>query len=505
MSASLVNISLAALAAWVLYLLSGAIYRLYFHPLAKFPGPKLAAVTGWYEFYHDVVRRGLFIWKIQELHDRYGPIIRINPDELHIRDSDFYEELYAPASKKRDKYANWTILAGAPTSSFATVSHSLHRLKRSALNPYFSKRAVANTEPLIWDKVERLCLRFAAAVKTKEVIRLDAAYMALTMDIITHYAYGESYNYLAEDDFKLEWKETVVGGSANGVFLRQFPWALPILKATPLSILKRLNPKAAALVSWQCMIRRQVETTLENNRQGKKAIGTIFQAVLDSDLPDEEKTADRLQDEGQTLVGAGSETTAKTLSIITFYLLQDKKKLQKLRDELSGVPLKPEGGSLLSRLEPLPYLTAVISEGLRHMHGVTTRLPRVAHEPIKYKEWEIPPHTPVSESNYFVHMDPAVFPDPLEFKPDRWIEAQEKGIRLDRYLVAFSKGSRQCVGINLAYAELYLTLATVLRRFEFENFETTVDDVRVARDFFVGVPKLDSKGIRAVVTKSLEA
>lgn len=72
MSSPLVNATLAALVAWALYLLSGAIYRLYFHPLAKFPGPRLAALTGWYEFYHDVVRRGLLIWKIQEMHDKYG-------------------------------------------------------------------------------------------------------------------------------------------------------------------------------------------------------------------------------------------------------------------------------------------------------------------------------------------------------------------------------------------------------------------------------------------------
>lgn len=493
----------ASSVAWVVYLIAGVIYRLYFHPLAQFPGPKLAAATGWYEFYHDIVKRGCFIWKIQELHDKYGPIVRINPDELHIRDPDFYDELYAPASKKRDKYDRWTILAGAPESSFATVSHSLHRLRRSALNPYFSKRAVANTEPLIWDKVERLCQRFAAAVKTKEIIRFDAAYMALTMDIITHYAYGESYNYLAEDDFKLEWKETVIGGSANGVFLRQFPWALGILKATPLSVLKVMNPEAAQLVSWQHMVRRQVDTILRNNREGKKATGTVFQAVIDSDLPPEEKSADRLQDEGQTLVGAGSETTAKTLSIITFYLNQDKTKLQKLRAELADVPLTPDGGSLLTRLEPLPYLTAVITEGLRLMYGVTTRLPRVAHEPLIYREWQIPPNTPVSQSNYFVHMDPNIYPNPEEFLPERWIEAKEKGIHLDRYMVSFSKGSRQCVGINLAYAELYLTLSAIVRRFEFENFETTVDDVRIAYDYFVGVPKLDSKGIRAVVTAEL--
>jgi hypothetical protein len=66
------NLSIVALASWLLYSLVGGIYRLYFHPLAKFPGPKLAALTSWYEFYHDIIHRGCFIWKLQELHDRYG-------------------------------------------------------------------------------------------------------------------------------------------------------------------------------------------------------------------------------------------------------------------------------------------------------------------------------------------------------------------------------------------------------------------------------------------------
>lgn len=358
---SLANAAYTALFTWFVYLASLAIYRLYFHPLAKFPGPKLAALTGWYEFYHDIIHKGCFIWKLKELHDKYGPIIRITPDELHIHDSDYYEELYAPASKKRDKYTGWVTMAGAPTSSFATASHNLHRLRRSALNPFFSKRSVYQTESLIKSKIEQLCRRFQSAMETNEIIRLDAAYMALTMDIITHYAFGSSYNYLAEPDFKLEWKETVIAGSANGAFLRQFPWALPIMKRVPLWVLQKLNPPAGSLVAWQHMIRAQVDGIIANNKSGdkKKADGTIFQALLDSDLPPEEKSADRLQDEGQTLVGAGSETTAKSLSVITFYLLDDKQKLAKLRAELKTVMPTPTSDVSLTALEQLPYLVCL--------------------------------------------------------------------------------------------------------------------------------------------------
>lgn len=71
-----------ASAAWIssslflIYLASLVIYRLYWSPLAKIPGPKLAAATFWYEFYYDVVRRGRYTWKIGELHEEYGMFIR---------------------------------------------------------------------------------------------------------------------------------------------------------------------------------------------------------------------------------------------------------------------------------------------------------------------------------------------------------------------------------------------------------------------------------------------
>lgn len=61
---------------FLIYFASLVIYRLYWSPLAKIPGPKLAAATFWYEFYYDVIRRGRYTWKIGELHEEYGMFIR---------------------------------------------------------------------------------------------------------------------------------------------------------------------------------------------------------------------------------------------------------------------------------------------------------------------------------------------------------------------------------------------------------------------------------------------
>lgn len=56
-------------------------YRLFFSPLAKFPGPRIAAATSWYEFYHDYFRKGKYVFKIKEMHDQYGKLIE--QDEKH--------------------------------------------------------------------------------------------------------------------------------------------------------------------------------------------------------------------------------------------------------------------------------------------------------------------------------------------------------------------------------------------------------------------------------------
>ena len=286
-----------------------------------------------------------------------GPIVRVNPYELHILDPDFYLELYA-SSRKLDKYRWWTNLAGADGSSFSTAPHDLHRLRRGALNPFFSVRSINRLEPLLKSKVEKLSARFDELVKTQEIVRLDAAFMALTMDIICDYAFARDRCYLDELDFQLLWKQTIIGAFEGGALGRQFPWMLPLMKRLPHSMVAAMNPAVGHLLQWQGLVREQVKPILSGTDEGRTKGRTIFHELLDSDLPPEEKTLQRFCDEGEILTGAGSETTAQALTRLFFYLQHVPKTLDLLRKELDKAIPSPSSIPSWAELQSLPYLVS---------------------------------------------------------------------------------------------------------------------------------------------------
>ncbi|PYH79528.1 hypothetical protein BO82DRAFT_288650, partial [Aspergillus uvarum CBS 121591] len=133
-----------------------AIRRLYFHPIAHIPGPRLAALTWWYEFYFDAIQPGQYVFKIQKLHRQYGPIIRVTPDEIHINDVGFLDTVYAPATARRDKYDYQLRSLRIPGGVGTTADYHLHKLRRESLTHFFSKKNILYLEGLITDKVEQL-------------------------------------------------------------------------------------------------------------------------------------------------------------------------------------------------------------------------------------------------------------------------------------------------------------------------------------------------------------
>ena len=241
---------------------------------------------------------------------------------------------------------------------------------------------------------------------------------------------------------------------------------------------------------------------------------TIFHEIIDSKLPNSEKGVDRLAREGITIVGAGTITTAWTLAVAVYYILADPKILKKLRSELQTAIPDPSETPLLSTLDQLPYLRGVAQETLRLSYGVTNRPQRIPHEdaiftdPSTGRQWIIPAGTPCSSSSVILHHNETNFPDSWEFLPERWIDNP----RLDRYQVAFTKGTRACLGITLAYAELHLMLAGIFRRYGtkdcklegdngiLELFETERRDVLAIADYQVPGVWAGSKGVRVRIS-----
>jgi hypothetical protein len=176
----LLSLSLLALPLIVIYSAALVIYRLYFSPIAHIPGPKLAAVSFWYQFYYDAILQGRYLFKIKQLHEKYGPIIRMNPYEVHVIDPSFMEIMCPGAGHKRDKWAFNTQVLRTSGASLNTDPHDLHRIRRSALNPFFSKGSIRNLQPLINAKVDQILERFADLQKSGDILVVNHACAAFT-------------------------------------------------------------------------------------------------------------------------------------------------------------------------------------------------------------------------------------------------------------------------------------------------------------------------------------
>jgi cytochrome P450 len=91
-------------------------------------------------------------------------------------------------------------------------------------------------------------------------------------------------------------------------------------------------------------------------------------------------------------------------------------------------------------------------------------------------------------SAYYILMDPIIFKNPHEFRPERWLGPEARDI--EPFFVPFSRGSRACLGQNLAWAEVYIVFATIMRRFpNLKLHNTKPEDVAIEHDFFAGAQK----------------
>ena len=140
---------------------------------------------------------------------------------------------------------------GNPTSTLGTVPHDHHRLRRGALNRFFSKRSIARLEPIVQTSLDSLCSRFVAFQSSGVPFNLGDAFEAFAMDIITEYAFAKSYRHVDEPDFAPEWPELILSISESSALNKQFPWLLTILKMMPEWLIQMVDPKRMRLINHQ--------------------------------------------------------------------------------------------------------------------------------------------------------------------------------------------------------------------------------------------------------------
>lgn len=211
---------------------------------------------------------------------------------------------------------------------------------------------------------------------------------------------------------------------------------------------------------------RQIEVVKEKMRKGElkgvegSKVGTgdndssnaeretLFSSLL---TPGEDKPKGyvvpetmQIKDEAHSVLFAATDTTGNALTVATFWILYERHVYAKLSSELvERFPNYNKDTDKLSyvELEALPYLTAVVKEVLRLSFGVPFRVPRVV--PPGGAELEghfVPEDTVIGVSQWMLHRDPEIFPEAMNFDPERWLRGSEETRRLERYLVPFSRG-----------------------------------------------------------------
>lgn len=180
---------------------------------------------------------------------------------------------------------------------------------------------------------------------------------------------------------------------------------------------------------------------------------------------------DELRDELMTLLLTGHETSATALIWSLYWIHRLPPVRERLLAELDSLGAHPDPSDVVR----LPYLTAVCQEALRIYPTIVVAFPRVVKVPFKMMEYEFPVGTQVFPSIYAAHHREEVFPDPKQFRPERFLDRQYSPYEY----MPFGGGNRRCIGSAFALFEMKLVLATLLSRHELAlDDDTPVKPIR---------------------------
>ncbi|CAJ2511650.1 Uu.00g072750.m01.CDS01 [Anthostomella pinea] len=477
----------------VVSVLSTAIYRLYFHPLAEYPGPFWARLSVWPSYLHTI-KQDRHTWLLQ-LQDQYGPTFRYRPDSVVINTPTGYRTIFGPKGnvKKTESYyrvwphnVNWT-------NTWNVTNVEAHARKRRVLNQAFSDRTLRGAEPHIHSTVDRWLTLMKEQIHNGQEwtksLNMANEVNYLVLDILGDLCFGKSFD-MKEPDSDIKHVPHLMGSFlqlmnpiAFSPFASWWVWAKPrgldwlLTFAVPEDLKK-----------WQGFVgknlddRAKKEMALKESGKGEgEAPKDFFHYLFDAKDPETGETGYDLQElygECEVLTIAGSDTTAIITAAITFYLATNPRLQEKLAREVTST--FAHYGDIVAgpKLNGCQYLNAFIRETLRMTPPVPADLAReVLPGGTTVEGHFFPQDTKVSTCLYCLSYSKDVYTEPFKFRPERWIANTDdpegdpvESVELaESGFCAFSYGSRSCVGMTMAWIELRIVLAKLIWMFELKQ------------------------------------
>ncbi|OGE47656.1 hypothetical protein PENARI_c039G08849 [Penicillium arizonense] len=396
------------------------IYRLFFHPLRKFPGPRLAAITQWYQFYHDVILGGKYLSMIPGFEATYdSKIIRIGPNTLHINNPDYYMEAFTESSYH--KTPSWESLPW-PNALSNITDPKKHAIERRIFAPLLNWSSIEILLPSLATKLEELGEVLDKCAQAGDTIELLKYITLLAAGMTSEAIFGFSENLSTDKNVLEETADLYRSFLIHSILFQYFPYLNKLLDILPDVVVNMLIPPYI-----------------------KFRKPTLCDAILD--CPPERHwqpvNDDYIINTAIMFSVAGSTSLAYVVEGAAFHLLTHPPVLAKLKLELKESEFHLKNWNF-KKVQELEYLTAVIRETLRITAPTPGFFSRVVPNTGATVAGQfIPGGTWFSVTQQSVNMDPGLFPDPHLFRPERWLG--ESGRALSKWSIAFGKGRHTCV------------------------------------------------------------
>ena len=412
------------------------------------PGPR-AGLTGWRllrRMSHNLLD-ALTAWK-----QEFGAVVhlRLWPEhQIVITDPELVRELLITHHEALVRWERGiNIFAQLHGHSVLIAEGQAWQDKRRALQPGFARKPVQAFVPAIAAAARQ---SFARWPQAQQHWPIERELTALAMDVIVRMVFSGE---LGADTRSAEHAMHLLSMAANG----EFYWPVSWPNWVPWKRTKR-----QALATLQTLINQQVQTRLQLPQAAWP--DDLLSNLLQLHLQDTEAwPLQAVHDECMTIFLAGHETVAATLSWWSWCMAANPDAQTKAREE---VRLVLSGHSpTVESLSNLPYLTQTLQETLRLYPAAPVLISRRTTKAISLGPWQLPERTMVMVPVQLMHHDPAYFPEPLAFRPERF-ERDANAAPRGAYL-PFGAGPRVCLGQNLAMMEMTVIAAMLLQRFELQ-------------------------------------